>query len=670
MAPSSLRSKTVFAVSVTVGMLLLFGVKPAEVSSSYWETADGDDYLAVNLPVFSGQVYMVAGGAGLHDTGSGRITLTVPTGATIEAAYLYWGGHDGHQPPDNTGDDNLTLVVDSNPSVSVIGGLIGITIELSHRYRFVYRAEVTEHVLAGTHDYNLSDFDDALLNDNGERYGAGLIVVYSQSSLPQARIQIADGVDYFLEAKGHPASQLLHFNITPLPIERTASVVVFVGGVAEDQATAFWYQTEYEGPESEAINKSAYLADYPEGSIIDAPGAVDYNNSSSDVAGVDTDPFYSADGAEYDRANFSIPIPANGTFLDLQIESQGDSPYGKRSASGSWAMCALYLEEPSMGSIGDRVWDDVNGDGVQDPGEQGLDGITVDAENVAKTWSSSKVTGDNPGTPELEHGWFDFTNLPPDDYIIRIDTTSLPPNYAGYPPLLTTANEPQYVSLGLGEDFNGADFGYMENPIPVELMSFSAIMVGTEVHLSWATASETENMGYNIYRSESEIGHYRKINETLISGAGNSTTLQQYAYIDRDIESDKSYYYKLSDITYYGESVFHGPIAVSASSAPVAYELFQNYPNPFSAGGRSAFGGNPETTIQFDMKIDGQVQIHIYNMTGQLVRTLVDAWMSQGKQSTVWDGKDNAGKVLPSGTYFCIMRVNDFEISRKIVFAK
>jgi hypothetical protein len=46
---------------------------------------------------------------------------------------------------------------------------------------------------------------------------------------------------------------------------------------------------------------------------------------------------------------------------------------------------------------------------------------------------------------------------------------------------------------------------------------------------------------------------------------------------------------------------------------PVAYELYQNYPNPFSAGGRSAFGGNPATTIVYSLPNDDHVILKVYN---------------------------------------------------------
>ena len=103
---------------------------------------------------------------------------------------------------------------------------------------------------------------------------------------------------------------------------------------------------------------------------------------------------------------------------------------------------------PPRGSIGDLVWDDVDGDGVSDAGESGIAGVTV--------WlfdSSGTTLLDTVSTGAT--GAFDFKKLPAGGYLVDVDETTLP---AGA--VLTTGNEPLVVALADGEDFNGADFGY------------------------------------------------------------------------------------------------------------------------------------------------------------------------------------------------------------------
>lgn len=69
---------------------------------------------------------------------------------------------------------------------------------------------------------------------------------------------------------------------------------------------------------------------------------------------------------------------------------------------------------------------------------------------------------------------------------------------------------------------------------------------------------------------------------------------------------------------------------------PIAYSLTQNYPNPF----------NLSTIIEFGLPKRTKVQISIYNVLGQVIRTLLDEERHAGEYEVVWDGKDNAGQVV------------------------
>ncbi|MGQ9853434.1 MAG: SdrD B-like domain-containing protein [Candidatus Oleimicrobiaceae bacterium] len=632
---------TVLVVGVAACVALL--VRSDRVGA---KELDGDDYMQVTLPPITGHVGMVAGGVGLL-SGSGTFELSVPADATVQAAYLYWSGQDSDSPPSHLGDPDVVLQVDGGPSTPITGELIGMTTAIAGRFRFAYRADVTAMITPGVHSLALSGFDPAVLGSSGRAFGGGILVVYQKSDLPLATISIADGVDYFLFSKFHPTSQVLRFCFSAAPVDRTAQVLLMVGGVEEDEASGLWYQVG-----GDAI---------PAGSIVDAPGAVDYEHSSSTVVGEDTDPFYSAEGQQWDNLSASLPMPAESAWLALQIESQSDSPYGKRPASGVWVVCALHLPLVAAGSIGDFVWNDVNGDGLQDEGEEGIDGVRVylrqDGEEGWLTWT---ITGDNPASPVVERGWYQFTGLMPGRYTVDVDDSTLPVNFAGLPPILTTAGDPLVVDLTEAQDYDAADFGYMENPVPVELTSFSAVWQSNEVHLGWSTASETENMGFDVYRAEAPELPFVKVNKTLIPGAGNANVLHTYSYVDREVEPAKSYYYKLADVDYRGRVKFHGPISVASSPMPMVYELQQNYPNPF----------NPETTIRFQVRNEGRVWIGIYNAAGQLVRQLADEVMPAGSHTVVWNAKSDSGELLSSGTYFCVMRVNGVELSKKILLTR
>jgi hypothetical protein len=93
---------------------------------------------------------------------------------------------------------------------------------------------------------------------------------------------------------------------------------------------------------------------------------------------------------------------------------------------------------------------------------------------------------------------------------------------------------------------------------------------------------------------------------------------------------------------------------------PKAFSLAQNFPNPF----------NPTTTIKFNMREKGHVTIKIYNVAGQLVRTLVNEVRDVGPQSIDWKGRNDLGKSVASGVYFYKMDTKNFVQTRKMVLLR
>ncbi|HAP34746.1 MAG TPA: hypothetical protein DCQ28_01945 [Bacteroidetes bacterium] len=100
---------------------------------------------------------------------------------------------------------------------------------------------------------------------------------------------------------------------------------------------------------------------------------------------------------------------------------------------------------------------------------------------------------------------------------------------------------------------------------------------------------------------------------------------------------------------------------VNIKGKPTSYALNQNYPNPF----------NPSTTISYQVPDDGQlVNIVIYNVTGQYVRTLVNSNHMAGEYKIQWDGMDESGKRVSSGLYFFRMMSNNFVSVKKMLMVK
>jgi uncharacterized repeat protein (TIGR01451 family) len=301
----------------------------------------------------------------------------------------------------------------------------------------------------------------------------------------------------------------------------------------------------------------------------------------------------------------------------------------------------------AVGSIGDYIWLDSDGDGTQDSEETGLEDVIlylVDSDGDTIVTDTTDADGE-----------YLFSHVRPGDYSVWVNASTLPQGAS-----LTTGNHPLSVSISEGELFEEADFGYDVDMIPVELTSFQATAFADRVVLKWTTQSETENLGFNLFRKETSESAFKQINETLIRGAGTSEKRNDYEYADQDIVSGKSYCYLLYDIDYEGHATEHGPINVTAIEVPKDYVFEQNYPNPF----------NPETQIAFQLKQNGVVSLNIYNVSGRLVRSLAFQSYEVGRHVVLWDGKDDNGQVVASGVYVCRIHVNDFEQERKMLFTK
>jgi hypothetical protein len=100
--------------------------------------------------------------------------------------------------------------------------------------------------------------------------------------------------------------------------------------------------------------------------------------------------------------------------------------------------------------------------------------------------------------------------------------------------------------------------------------------------------------------------------------------------------------------------------AESTPGRPTSFNLGRNYPNPF----------NPATTIRYDIAAAGKASLIVFEVSGSVVRTLVDGWREPGVYREVWDGRSGDGRVMPSGVYFYTLKTREFEATQKMVMLK
>ncbi len=108
--------------------------------------------------------------------------------------------------------------------------------------------------------------------------------------------------------------------------------------------------------------------------------------------------------------------------------------------------------------------------------------------------------------------------------------------------------------------------------------------------------------------------------------------------------------------------VVNGPVSVEQKPGeqPFEFRLSNNYPNPF----------NPSTTIEFSLANTTQASIVVYDLLGKEVRTLVNAKKSAGVYTVNWDGRDNSGRSVPSGVFFCRMVTPEYSRTMKMTLLK
>jgi flagellar hook assembly protein FlgD len=98
-----------------------------------------------------------------------------------------------------------------------------------------------------------------------------------------------------------------------------------------------------------------------------------------------------------------------------------------------------------------------------------------------------------------------------------------------------------------------------------------------------------------------------------------------------------------------------------SGAIPTEFRLEQNYPNPF----------NPSTTIRFGLPQEAVVRLVIYNMLGEPIRTLIDGEQLQAAHHQVrWDGRDDAGRSVPSGVYLYRMTAGSFQATKRMTLLK
>jgi len=203
-------------------------------------------------------------------------------------------------------------------------------------------------------------------------------------------------------------------------------------------------------------------------------------------------------------------------------------------------------------------------------------------------------------------------------------------------------------------DLSNVNF-VIEETIPVELLSFVAQRTDAGVELNWKTATETNNSGFIIERSK-DGENFTQIG--FVNGRGTTTEITSYNYLDTEIETGK-YYYRLKQTDFDGTFKYLNVVLVDVG-LPKQFELSQNHPNPF----------NPATTIKFQLPVDSNVKIELFNSIGQKVSELLNNDLAGGVHEVTFEDSN-----LSTGIYYYTMSAigkdgKNFTSTKKMILMK
>jgi hypothetical protein len=204
--------------------------------------------------------------------------------------------------------------------------------------------------------------------------------------------------------------------------------------------------------------------------------------------------------------------------------------------------------------------------------------------------------------------------------------------------------------------FSGTDGG---NPLPVELVSFTGVANGYEVTLEWSTATEVDNYGFDVERTNPVLNPLPRGEENLwekvgfVEGHGNSNSPKKYSFTDIP-QKGTSFQYRLKQIDSDGKYSYCDAISVDIG-LPNQYVLNQNYPNPF----------NPTTTISYKLPEKSFTTLKIYDALSNEVVSLVNEQKEAGSYSVTFNGSN-----LASGVYFSRLTAGSYTSLIKMILAK
>ena len=606
------------------------------------------------------------------DIGSQTRTLSLPGGASVVKAYLYWSGSAGNSSDiDSVVKLNGTTVNASRTFTEVVNGGWNI-------WFYGAFADVTSLVSSGG-AYTVSHLSWHNSGSHCNAYSAyggwSLLVVYEDSSLPVATVDVYDGFDGGTWNPPRTYTVTLGgLNFPTECIEAKLTMLIWEGDSYKSEQLKINGTHKGNNTLNGSTDANLDIDTYNISNIV-TPGGTSLpisirtwvNNGGLEWYIHNAFVVKSRGGCQADlEIKFSAPSelePGPGDNVDFKLNVHNNPFDGDEFAStaiGSGTIGSLWPNSVDADNVLVRVYvptkfNHVSG-GSFTPSTNPNDGLSgtivfnlgtvplnTPPSTAIETPSFTLQVDPNAGSGDQATIAAEVTSSNKIDPDSQVDNLVVTPE--GGPP---AAN----ISVALAQDDDDA-LNFTQ--LPVELVSFEAITDGDAVSLSWKTLSETNNAGFEIQRISKNDGASVPW-EVLgfVEGAGTTLEAQSYSYRLDNLEAGR-HVFRLKQIDYDGAFEYSAQVEV-AVEMPDAFVVSRAYPNPF----------NPQASFSFGVRQAQQVTVELYNVLGQRVMTVYQGTPAAGAtQSVLIDGSG-----LQSGLYLLRVQGENFVDTQMLTLVK
>ncbi len=192
------------------------------------------------------------------------------------------------------------------------------------------------------------------------------------------------------------------------------------------------------------------------------------------------------------------------------------------------------------------------------------------------------------------------------------------------------------------------------NAASLECYSHSVLRGKGSIRIEWTLSKSTAGAVFSVQRAPASRRCFREIRQ-IEAGPEDLT----FIYLDMSCQPGKTYRYRVVYRPLFGKScILFETGEYLAVAVPTI--LHPNHPNPFST----------VTELRFSLGETVETSIAIYDVGGKLVRLIVNSILEPGSYLAAWNGRDDTGRPVAAGVYFCYLRAGKATLSRKLILIR